>query len=81
MPARRLAEPEGHTDEVGRVAFRSDGTRLVRGNDDGTARLWDVATGRSLVTLKGHTDSVLGAVFSPDGRFIATPSHDMDEPC
>ena len=43
---------------------------------DGTARLWDPATGGHLRTLTGHTGWVHGVAFSPDGRLLATASGD-----
>ena len=35
-------------------------------------RLWDVATGESLATWRGHTDIVRALAFSPDGTRLAT---------
>ena len=39
---------------------------------DKTARVWDVATGRELLQLLGHSAPVSSATCSPDGRYIAT---------
>ena len=53
-----------------------DGALVATGSIDGTAKLWDPATGREVLTLFGH-DLVVNAVgFSPDGRFLATVSGD-----
>src|SRR5262249_61832087 len=38
--------------------------------------IWDVATGQVAGTLRGHTDKVRPAVFSPDGARLATASRD-----
>jgi WD40 repeat protein len=35
----------GHTGHLRGVAFSPDGTLLATTSDDGTARLWDIATG------------------------------------
>ena len=35
-----------------------DGRRVVSGGYDGTLKVWDVATGKCVVTLKGHSDEV-----------------------
>ena len=39
-------------------------------------RLWDPATGQPTATFRGHTDSVTGVAFSPDGRKLASASWD-----
>jgi hypothetical protein len=56
------------------VAFSPDGSRLATAGADGLAKMWDAATGRELLTLIGHTDSLYSLAFSPDGRYIATSS-------
>jgi len=56
------------------LGFSPDGRRLVAVSQDGTARLWDLAT-RTEVELLGTTDPIDSAVFSPDGRFILMGSH------
>ena len=40
-----------------------------------SARVWEVETGRPRFTVT-HADALNGAVFSPDGRFLATTSDD-----
>src|SRR3712207_6998879 len=42
-------------------------TTLFRSSADGTVRLWEVATGQALATLRGHTGSVFGVALSADG--------------
>jgi WD40 repeat protein len=37
---------------------------------DGTVKVWDAETGKGLLTLQGHTESVDSVVFSPDGKRI-----------
>ena len=39
-------------------------------------RLWDVSTGRCLITLQGHTDRVWSVTFSPDCQTLASGSED-----
>jgi WD40 repeat protein len=41
---KNIASLEGHTNMVRCVAFRPDGKALVTGSEDGTIRLWDMAT-------------------------------------
>ncbi|WP_437838313.1 pentapeptide repeat-containing protein [Sorangium sp. So ce1153] len=42
----------------------------------GMIRLWDVATGRALRALEGHTERVLSVAFSSDGRSLASCADD-----
>ena len=43
---------------------------------DGSAALWDARSYKRLLTLNGHTEAVWRVAFSPDGKRIATASHD-----
>ncbi|MBK6997430.1 MAG: hypothetical protein IPH31_21915 [Lewinellaceae bacterium] len=67
---------EGHTDDVLSVAFFPDGKRLATGSMDGTARIWDVKSGKSTITLEGHVAPVRSIEISPDGKTVATGSWD-----
>jgi len=40
------------------------------------AKVWNADTGQELLVLNGHTDSLLGVAFSPDGQRIVTGSDD-----
>jgi WD40 repeat protein len=74
----------GHTWSDSTRAVSSDGNRLVTVRDtvsDGwvpgsTVEVRDAISGEVVLTLKGHTGSVYGATFSPDGTRIATASFD-----
>lgn len=41
---------------------------------DRTTRLWDVATGKLIRELSGHTHEVMRVAFSPNGKQIASGS-------
>lgn len=58
------------------AAFSPDGARLAVGLSDGTARQWDVATGREIARFEGHDCCVASVVYSPDGSLLATSSKD-----
>jgi WD40 repeat protein len=48
MLTKPRAELRGHTDEVSAVAFAPDGKLLASASKDGTARLWDLASGKEV---------------------------------
>ena len=55
-PAARNCSPSrGTVAEVRSVAFSPDGQRIVTGSGDQTAKVWDAASGKELLTLKGHS--------------------------
>ena len=63
----------GHTGDVNSISCSPDGQTIASASEDGTIRLWDVATRQNLKTiLIGHTASVYSVVFSPDGQTIAS---------
>jgi hypothetical protein len=61
---------------VSSVAFSLDGRWLASGSWDKIVKIWEVATGREVRTLAGHTDLISGLAFSPDGRWLASSSYD-----
>ncbi len=68
---------KGHTDRVNSGRFDPvDNTRLVTGSDDNTAIVWDTTSGQALLTLRGHSGWVNEALYTPDGKTIATMSAD-----
>jgi hypothetical protein len=59
----------GHTAPVYLVAFSPDGQLLATASSDGSARVWEVATGRETARMKRNEG---GVTFSRDGSRIAT---------
>jgi len=57
-------------------AFSTDGSRLVTAGVDGTARVWDTASGEAQFILTGHGAQIWYAEFSPDGQRLATAGGD-----
>jgi WD40 repeat protein len=59
--------------------FSPDGGLVVGATGTNTATVWDIATGRAMTTLIGHTGKVHRALFSPDSHYILTEA-EADRP-
>ena len=64
------------------LAFHPKGYRLATGGGmDRTVKLWDLATGRDVLTLRGHEDSVNAVLFVDGGnRLISTEGGELSRP-
>jgi WD40 repeat protein len=70
----------GCSEEEQRLASgKEQGIRgiLASGHDDCTVKLWDLSSGQCYQTLRGHTNAVCSAAFSPDGQTLASGSCDQ----
>jgi WD40 repeat protein/uncharacterized caspase-like protein len=54
-------------DGVYGLDWSPDGRTLATGGTDGQIRLWEVATGREVRDLVGHSNPAFSVAFSPDG--------------
>jgi DNA-binding SARP family transcriptional activator/WD40 repeat protein len=64
-------------DAVQGVGFSPDGTFVVTGGSDGSAIVWESATGELHERLEGHTGAVFAPAFAPDGRTVFTVGLDQ----
>ena len=74
-PILRL-ETGMHTARINNIASDAQGRYLVTASDDKTARVWDIATGKLLSTLRppqgvGNEGRLYAVALSPDGATVA----------
>ena len=70
------ARMPGHSKSIASLTLSPDGERVLTASRDGTARIFDTASGRPLHVLRGHRGPVAMASFAPDGRRVVTASDD-----
>ncbi|MBP3954164.1 sigma-70 family RNA polymerase sigma factor [Gemmata sp. G18] len=58
------------------LAFSPNGRLLAAAAEDGSLRVWDLASGKELRAYRGHKGRALAVLFSPDGTRIASGGFD-----
>lgn len=70
----------GHKQSVSAVGWSPDGTQVLTGSYDGTARIWSAAPlpnfGSDIRVLAGHTRPTASMDWSPDGTQLVTGGYD-----
>lgn len=70
--ALKASQFYGHSGPVWAVRFDPDRERLISGGYDATIKLWQMQTGRTLATLRGHEGWVNCLELLEVGRFAAS---------
>jgi WD40 repeat protein len=76
LSGREFLNLKGHNSAIRSVAVSPDGQRLATASDDGTGRVWDLASSRATRTLPAHTNVVSSVAVTRDGKRIVTGSYD-----
>ena len=71
-----MLDTGGHMGKINFIAFTPDGRQLVSASNDKTIRVWDLASGKTVRTIRGESaPGVAGKVYamalSPDGKWLA----------
>jgi WD40 repeat protein len=70
--ANGISFPSGPLDPQPAVILSPDGKTILTAGTDGTIQLWEAATGQERATLRQPVLDLVKAVFSPDGKNLAT---------
>ena len=71
-----MLDTGGHMARINGIAFTPDGRQLVSASEDKTIRVWDLASGKTVRTIRGESapgdaGKVYAMALSPDGKWLA----------
>ena len=71
-----MLDTGGHMAKIKAIAFTPNGRQLVSASDDKTIRVWDLASGKTVRTIRGESapgpaGMVYAMALSPDGKWLA----------
>jgi WD40 repeat protein len=76
VPTGNVLTSMHYSAELTGLDFSSDGRHLLVASTDHTVQVLNSADAQGIMTLRGHTGAVLAAVFSPNGRQVASAGRD-----
>jgi WD40 repeat protein len=74
--AKPVATLSANSGAVWSVAFAADGKSIAMGVEDGSVRIWDIASQSVTATLSAHRANIWSMRYSPDGTMLATAGDD-----
>ena len=66
----------GHDEQLSTADTSMNGNRLITSDGAGSIKIWDIATGQVLLTIKTGSGRVAATAMSPDGLNLATGGSD-----
>jgi WD40 repeat protein len=66
----------GHAGPVIAVVFSPNAKEIAAAGNDGTLRIWDLATSKERLVLDPHSGALASAAFSADGKVVAAAGAD-----
>jgi WD40 repeat protein len=73
---RLIAQLDGHVGRVFTARFVATGSEILTAGADGTARLWNAATGSPRHSFHGDSHFLFDAVLAPDGSVVVAGGSD-----
>jgi RNA polymerase sigma factor (sigma-70 family) len=59
------------------LGISADSRLVLTGDDAGTVQVWELLTGKIVVSFRGHRGTVASVAASPDGKLLATGGYDQ----
>lgn len=72
LPDGLELERMDYLNAVNSVAFSPDGRYIATGDTNRTMKIWDLVTGRELVSRTAEEDSVIAVAFTPDQQYLVS---------
>ena len=69
-----LLIPRGHSDNISCIAISPDNKYLASGSWDKSVKLWDLSSGKEIISYTQFNSWVRSVAFSPDGKKLAMGS-------
>src|SRR6185503_3442554 len=60
-------------------AYGSDGKTVASADDAGIVRVWDVSTGKEILSIRTHHEYIEAMAYSPDGKLLASGGFEKGE--